>query len=224
MTFLRHLSIPESWAELKGTVMPNTSSGKASGLSGTSSASKSLTKNQKKKRRQKLAKHFRGDGSTSAGSDLTSLESRASAATHTAAGSSPQHSHAQDHTSLSGSAEEAEIVSGEPSAHIVARQLAAAQPSVPVKVATASAPVPFSQQQDFSAAARCISTALDGAAGADTDSHAQARDGVSRRQYRHGNYRTYYGYRLGADFEEDPRLQVQPSTKWNCMAVSPACA
>ena len=63
------------------------------------------------------------------------------------------------------------------------------------------------QQQDFSAAARCIAAALHLPADGLPSSTSQRPEGTGQQQYQHGNYQAYYGYRLGAD-STDPRLQV----------------
>ena len=65
------------------------------------------------------------------------------------------------------------------------------------------------QQQDFSASAQCISLALQLSAASCPDETEQLKSKRNKRQYAHGNYHAYYGYRLGAELDEDPRLHVR---------------
>lgn len=72
-------------------------------------------------------------------------------------------------------------------------------------------------RRDMSSAALAVQASLtppcpDPTTASPPETHAQEEQVPAKRQkrvFQHGNYNRYYGYRLGAALEEDPRIQVR---------------
>lgn len=72
-------------------------------------------------------------------------------------------------------------------------------------------------RRDMSSAALAVQASLtppcpDPTSASPPETHAQEEQVPAKRQkrvFQHGNYNRYYGYRLGAALEEDPRIQVR---------------
>lgn len=173
--------------------------------------SKFLTRNQKKKRRQRLTKHYRTSGTStdvSEGSSLascsahcrsnsTEIGNTACSDSQASVGTAIRQGHAPGTQYFTAAAPFAEKSS---EAQTQAPGQAHREPEAVAQAGEAAA------QQDFSTAARCISLALDEVHPAATPL-VSARTSTTRQQFRHGNYRSYYGYRLES-LGEDPRVQI----------------
>ena len=206
-------------------------------------AASQLTKNQIKKRRQKRSKLGKRDLSTASDTSQASTVSvinksaRGQSAAHSTCSNSSRQPQAHS-TSFSGQQssaaehcvsvvqredrgpdEEAELASAQHSSAAVALT-EARQPGNTPQPASSSAPS-WLGSRDCSSQAACIAATLLSRAPAAADPSEDTSKGGSKRSrmvFEHGNYRGYYGYRLGD--EDDPRLQVSIPYQ-TCQQVHP---
>ena len=195
-----------------------------------SSATSLLTKNQKKKRRQKLSKLGKQDPSAGSDASCMSAVSVLSSRHFRQAAAVPAHLQPSKLHNLADLEPSREQSSAAPSA---GQQSAAAavqdrEPSDTAELASSCCTAQtWLGSQDCSTQAACIAAALvsrsDPAAGPAEDPEPSAASPVlgskrTRTVSEHGNYRRYYGYRLGG--APDPRLQVNPRLPGLCKVPS----
>ena len=181
-------------------------------VKGEAGAALQLTKNQKKKRRQKLSKIGKQDPSTASDgscmSDISVLSctpARQLAVPSQQPNNSKQHSQTECEQSRSQTAPSADEQSAVAAVNVEHRE-----PCETAELASSSCPAHvWLGIQDCSTQAACIAAALVSRSDAAASPTAEAPSLGSKRTRtvsEHGNYKRYYGYRLGGG--PDPRLQV----------------